>query len=119
VHESRCLGGRRAGEFRLDLTGVMSGARPRAAIIHDGKSLQINQMTHKASGTGPVSYDHKAVETFPWPVVAGYHDVHRWMVYGDPEGWWPLYTQDGPVNLPPEPKASVGISLRANPRPHR
>jgi len=20
------------------------------------------------------------------------------MVYGDPEGWWPLYTQNGPVN---------------------
>jgi hypothetical protein len=26
------------------------------------------------------------------------HDVQRWMVYGDPVGWWPLYTQNGPVN---------------------
>src|SRR5437867_5958435 len=24
-------------------------------------------------------YDHEAVETFPWPVVACYDDVHRWM----------------------------------------
>lgn len=39
------------------------------------------------------------------------HDVQRWMVYGDPEGWWPLYTQDGPVNPPPEPRARVDISL--------
>jgi hypothetical protein len=39
------------------------------------------------------------------------HDVQRWMVYGDPEGWWPLYTQAGPVNPPPEPKARVDISL--------
>ncbi len=39
------------------------------------------------------------------------HDVQRWMVYGDPEGWWPLYTQDGLVNPPPEPKARVDISL--------
>ena len=27
-------------------------------------------------------YDHDAVETFPWPVVAGYDDIHRWMDQG-------------------------------------
>ena len=40
------------------------------------------------------------------------HGVARWMVYGDPEGWWPLYTQDVPVNPPPPPKDRVDISLR-------
>ena len=24
------------------------------------------------------------------------HDIQRWMVYGDREGWWPIYTQRGP-----------------------
>ena len=28
------------------------------------------------------------------------HEIARWMVYGDPDGWWPIYTHDGPVNLP-------------------
>src|SRR5438270_9017744 len=28
---------------------------------------------------GERGYDAAAVETFPWPVVAGYEDVHRWM----------------------------------------
>ena len=40
------------------------------------------------------------------------HGVMRWMVYGDPEGWWPLYTQDGPINPPPPAKSRVDISLR-------
>ncbi len=40
------------------------------------------------------------------------HDITRWMVFGDPEGWWPLYTQAGPVNPAPEPKARADISLR-------
>jgi hypothetical protein len=45
------------------------------------------------------------------------HGINRWMVYGDPEGWWPLYTQDGPVNPPPLPKERVDISLhRLGPR---
>jgi hypothetical protein len=39
------------------------------------------------------------------------HDITQWMVFGDPEGWWPLYTQAGPVNPAPEPKARVDISL--------
>jgi hypothetical protein len=39
------------------------------------------------------------------------HDVQRWMVFGDPEGWWPLYTQEGPVNPPPPAKERVDISL--------
>jgi hypothetical protein len=39
------------------------------------------------------------------------HGVARWMVYGDPEGWWPIYTQDGPINPPPAPKERVDISL--------
>jgi hypothetical protein len=51
---------------------------------------------------------HSPEETVEY---AQLHDVQRWMVYGDPEGWWPLYTQDGPVNPPPEPKARVDISL--------
>ena len=39
------------------------------------------------------------------------HDITRWMVFGDPDGWWPLYTQAGPVNPAPEPKGRVDISL--------
>jgi hypothetical protein len=39
------------------------------------------------------------------------HNVQRWMVYGDPQGWWPIYTQAGPLNPSPEPKARVDISL--------
>jgi hypothetical protein len=42
---------------------------------------------------------------------AALHDIHRWMVYGDREGWWPLYTPDGPVSPPPPPKGRVDISL--------
>jgi hypothetical protein len=39
------------------------------------------------------------------------HNVRRWMVFGDPDGWWPLYTQAGPVNPLPPPKERVDISL--------
>jgi hypothetical protein len=31
---------------------------------------------------GERGYDAAAVETFPWPVVAAYQDVHRWMDQG-------------------------------------
>src|SRR5438309_11950794 len=31
---------------------------------------------------GERNYAAAAVETFPWPVVAGYDDVHRWMDQG-------------------------------------
>jgi len=44
------------------------------------------------------------------------HAIARWMVYGDAEGWWPLYTQEGPVNPAPEPKARVDISLHRSAR---
>jgi hypothetical protein len=39
------------------------------------------------------------------------HGIKRWMVFGDPEGWWPLYTQAGPINPAPEPKGRSDISL--------
>ncbi len=39
------------------------------------------------------------------------HDIQRWMVYGDREGWWPIYTQDGPLNPPPPARQRVDISL--------
>ena len=39
------------------------------------------------------------------------HGIQRWMVYGDRDGWWPLYTQEGPVSAPPPPKERVDISL--------
>ena len=39
------------------------------------------------------------------------HGVGRWMVYGDPEGWWPIYTQAGPVHPPPPAKERVDLSL--------
>jgi hypothetical protein len=39
------------------------------------------------------------------------HGIQRWMVYGDREGWWPIYTQAGPINPPPPPKERVDISL--------
>jgi len=41
------------------------------------------------------------------------HEILRWIVFGDPDGWWPLYTQAGPVNPAPEPKRRVDISLRS------
>jgi hypothetical protein len=44
------------------------------------------------------------------------HDVRSWMVFGDPDGWWPLYTQDGPVNPPPPDKERVDISLHPHQR---
>ena len=28
------------------------------------------------------------------------HDIQRWMVYGDREGWWPIYTQSGALTVP-------------------
>lgn len=40
------------------------------------------------------------------------HGIERWMVFGDPEGWWPIYTQAGPVSTPPEPKMRVDIHLK-------
>jgi hypothetical protein len=40
------------------------------------------------------------------------HNVQRWMVFGDPEGWWPLYTQAGPVHPLPPPRERVELSLR-------
>ena len=45
------------------------------------------------------------------------HAVQRWMVFGDPDGWWPLYTQDGPVNPPPPPKERIDISLARDRKP--
>ena len=33
------------------------------------------------------------------------HGIQRWMVTGDPDGWWPIYTQAGPEHPPPPPKA--------------
>ena len=40
------------------------------------------------------------------------HDIQRWMVYGDREGWWPIYTQAGPSSPPPPRKERVDITLR-------
>ena len=57
---------------------------------------------------GPPRVSRSAEETLEY---ARLHDIKRWMVYGDAEGWWPLYTQDGPVNPPPPPKERVDISL--------
>jgi hypothetical protein len=39
------------------------------------------------------------------------HDIKQWMVYGDREGWWPIYSQAGPIYPPPPPKERVDISL--------
>lgn len=39
------------------------------------------------------------------------HGIQQWMVYGDREGWWPLYRQSGPVHAAPPPKERVDISL--------
>jgi hypothetical protein len=39
------------------------------------------------------------------------HGIERWMVFGDPEGWWPICTQAGPVHAPPPPKQRVDLSL--------
>ena len=47
-------------------------------------------------------------ETVEYAVL---HGVQRWMIFGDPEGWWPIYTQAGPLNPPPPPKERVDISL--------
>jgi hypothetical protein len=39
------------------------------------------------------------------------HGIQHWMVYGDRDGWWPIYTQDGPLNPAPPAKERVDISL--------
>jgi hypothetical protein len=52
---------------------------------------------------------HSAEETVEY---ARLHAVERWMVFGDPEGWWPIYTQDGPISPPPVRKERVDITLR-------
>jgi hypothetical protein len=39
------------------------------------------------------------------------HGIRRWMVYGDPEGWWPYFTQEGRTSPPPPRKERVDISL--------
>jgi hypothetical protein len=33
------------------------------------------------------------------------------MVYGRADGWWPVYTLDGPVNPLPEPPEREGFRL--------
>ena len=35
------------------------------------------------------------------------HGIQRWMVYGDREGWWPIYTQAGPVRAPRQPRSGL------------
>jgi hypothetical protein len=57
---------------------------------------------------------HSPEETIEY---ARLHAVQRWMVFGDPDGWWPLYTQDGPVNPPPPPKEPIDISLARDRKP--
>jgi hypothetical protein len=39
------------------------------------------------------------------------HGIMRWMVYGRPDGWWPVYTLAGPVNPLPEPPPRVDLRL--------
>ena len=51
---------------------------------------------------------HSTEETVEY---AKLHAVERWMVFGDPEGWWPIYTQAGPLSPPPPRKERVDISL--------
>ena len=58
--------------------------------------------------SGPVFF-RSADETIEY---ARLHAIERWMVFGDPDGWWPLYTQAGAVNPAPEPTGRVDISLR-------
>ena len=58
-------------------------------------------------GEAPIIF-HSPEETIEY---AQRHDVQRRMVSGEPMGGGPLYTQDGPVNPTPEPKAPVDMSL--------
>ncbi len=39
------------------------------------------------------------------------HGVQRWMVCGGEDGWWPIYTQAGPLHSPPESKRRVDITF--------
>ena len=80
----------------------MSDRSPRYGMI----VLDAAPVVVRARGQ-PVIF-HSAEETVEY---AKLHAVGRWMVFGDPEGWWPIYTQAGPVNPPPPPKERVDISL--------
>jgi hypothetical protein len=40
------------------------------------------------------------------------HGVLRWMVCGREDGWWPIYTQAGPLHDPPPVPGRVDITLR-------
>ena len=42
------------------------------------------------------------------------HGVQCWMVCGGEDGWWPIFTQAGPVHTPPPAKGRVDISLRGH-----
>ncbi len=50
-------------------------------------------------------YAAAAVETFPWPVVAGYDDVHRWMDEGQAvhAAWQLKDVLGGPAQVPGHP----------------
>jgi len=39
------------------------------------------------------------------------HAFNCWMVYGGEDGWWPLYTQNGPLHPSPPPKDRVDNTL--------
>ena len=39
------------------------------------------------------------------------HGIEQWMVFGDPDGWWPVFTQGGAARTRPE-KKRVDITLR-------
>jgi len=41
------------------------------------------------------------------------HDISQWLVFGDPDGWWPLFTQQGAASERPEKKRR-DITLRQN-----
>ena len=47
----------------------------------------------------PMSF-RSADETLEYALL---HGIKRWMIYGRADGWWPVYTRDGPVNPLPEP----------------
>jgi hypothetical protein len=76
-------------------------------------ALRLKQQGHEAANLLAVLPDEEVPtphdgQTVEYAILQG---VQRWTMFGDPEGWWPIYTQAGPVSPPRPPRERVDITL--------
>ena len=61
----------------------MAEAMGAAGVAKSHLAWQNTSMTgHSYSWFANREYDYESANTFPWPAVAGYDDIHRWMDQG-------------------------------------